>query len=225
MRSALVIGATGVTGRPLTQYLLNSDHYREVIVLSRRPIGFEHPRLTNHIVDFGQPELWQDTLFVQNKPDTCDLFSCLGTTRKQAGSREAQYQVDVTFQQNVIRVAAQQGVRRLFLVSSPGANANSPLFYARIKGEVDAFAEQQGFDSVVLFKPSLIVGKRPDNRLGEKLAHSLLVPLTTKLKVFSRYQPISGEQLGKAIGHCAEHWSQPGVHTISLEQIFGHQPG
>lgn len=194
-----------------------------MIVLSRRPIDVDQPKLINHLVDFGQPDAWQDKLLWQNQPAD-DLFSCLGTTRKQAGSREAQYQVDVTYQVNVIKAAATQGARRLFLVSSPGANANSPFFYPKIKGEVDALAEQQGFESVVLFKPSLIVGDRPEGRLGEKLAHTLLTPLTTKVKAFARYQPISGEQLGHAIGHCAEHWTQDGVHTLSLNEIFAYLP-
>ncbi len=218
MKTAIVIGATGVTGRPLTQYLLESDHYQQVIVLSRRPLGFNHPKLANHIVDFGQPQSWQTLL------QGDDLFSALGTTRQQAGSREAQYRVDVTYQANVIKAAAAQGIRRLFLVSSPGANAKSLFFYPRIKGELDELAQQQGFDSVVLFKPSLIIGERPDKRPGEKLAHTLLAPLTSKLKALAPYRPITGEQLGHAIGHCAERWSQTGVHTLSLSQIFAHLP-
>lgn len=223
MKTAIVIGATGVTGRPLTEYLLNSEYYQRVIVLSRRALEMEHPKLVKHLVDFGQPDQWQDKLR-SDDTESSDLFSCLGTTRKQAGSREAQYRVDVTFQVNVIKAAAEQGVQRLFLVSSPGANPDSLFFYPKIKGEVDAIATQQGFESVVIFKPSLIVGERPEGRLGEKLVHTLLTPLTGKIKALSHYQPISGQQLGQAIGHCAEHWVSKGVYTISLDEIFRHLP-
>jgi len=214
MKTAIIIGATGVTGAPLTQYLLNSDDYQYVIVFSRRELGFTHEKLTTHLVNFDQPLRWCH--LIQGD----DLFSAMGTTKKQAGSEDAQYRVDYTYQANTLQHAAKNGVERLFLVSSPGANAQSRFFYPRLKGELDTFALQQRFGTHVLFKPSLIVGDRRDNRLGEKIATAVLTPLCHLIPPLARYRPIKGEQLARAIAHCAKTLSETGIHTLELDAIF-----
>jgi hypothetical protein len=89
---ALVIGATGVTGRDLVNQLLEDTAFSEVHVFVRKPVGFQNPKLHAHVVDFNEPQQWADLV----KGDVA--FSCLGTTLKQAGSREKQYKVDVTYQ-------------------------------------------------------------------------------------------------------------------------------
>lgn len=218
MKTAILIGATGVTGRPLARYLLNSDSYSKLIVFSRRALDLDNPKLINHVVDFDCPDEWCD------KIQGDDLFSCMGTTRKQAGSKEGQYTVDFTYQANTIKTAASNGVKRLFLVSSPGANKNSSMFYPKIKGELDAFALKQPFDCHVLFKPSLIVGDRADKRAGEKIATALITPLCRWIPGLSGYRPILGEELAKAIGHCAETLNDGGAHTIKLGDIFNYLP-
>ncbi len=218
MKTALIIGATGVTGRPLTQYLLNSSRYTNVVVFSRRSLGIKHPKLTNHIVDFDQPQHWCDQVCGD------DLFCTLGTTLKQAGSKAAQYKVDFTYQANTLKAAADNGVKRLFLVSSPGANANARMFYPKIKGELDAFALAQPFDTHVLFKPSLIVGERADKRLGEKIGHAIMSPLCRWFSTLAPYRPILGSELGRAIGHCAETLNDSGIHSIELGDIFTYLP-
>lgn len=218
MRTAILIGATGVTGRPLARYLLDSEHYSKLIVFSRRALDIDNPKLINHVVDFDCPEQWS------NQIQGDDLFSCMGTTRQQAGSKEGQYQVDFSYQANTIKAAADNGVKRLFLVSSPGANKNSAMFYPRIKGELDAFALQQPFQAHVLFKPSLIVGDRADKRRGEKIGSAIITPLCRWIPGLSGYRPIAGEELAQAIGHCAETLNSSGVHSIELGDIFNYLP-
>ena len=221
MKTAIVIGATGVTGKPLTEFLLNSSHYQQVIVFSRRPFalpGIATDKLVNHVVDFDQLENWKDKIHGD------DLFSALGTTRKQAGSQAAQYKVDFEYQATVIKAAAANGVDRLFLVSSSGANANSRFFYPRMKGELDQLALQQGFATTTLIKPSLIVGDRPDHRLGEKIGHSLLTPLCNFLPMLRYYRPIKGTELGRAIGNFAVHLAESGRYTLEFGDIFNHLP-
>ncbi len=143
MKTALVIGATGLTGKFITRYLLAAEVYDKVITFTRQAVDEEHPKLTNHVVDFDAVDEWAKLL----KGD--DLFSALGTTRKQAGSKRAQYKVDYTYQADVISAAAGNGVKRLFLISSPQATPRSPIFYNRMKGELDAFVATQGFDTLV----------------------------------------------------------------------------
>jgi N-acetyl-gamma-glutamylphosphate reductase len=98
-KTAIVIGATGVTGKEITRYLLLSDHYEQVLVFSRKKLILQHEKLINHVVDFDHIEQWSALV----KGD--DLFSAMGTTRKQAGSQSKQYTVDFSYQANVMATA------------------------------------------------------------------------------------------------------------------------
>ena len=108
MKTAIIIGATGVTGAPLTRMLLESAQYSKVIAFSRNPLGIDHEKLENHIVDFDLIDSWKPLV----KGD--DLFSAMGTTLRQAGSQEAQYRIDYTYQAEVARVARENGVLKTF---------------------------------------------------------------------------------------------------------------
>ena len=214
MRTAIVIGATGVTGFPLVQALLEQPDYLKVVVFTRRDLGIVHDRMDQRIVDFDQIDQWAD--YVRGD----DLFSALGTTLKQAGSKQAQYKVDFTYQAEVIKAAAANGTSRLFLVSSPSASARSLLFYSRIKGELEDFALTQAFDSHVIFRPSLIRGERSDNRIGEHFANKIYDLLPQGLGFTQRYRPIQGAELAQAMINCALHETKPGTTIYELDQIF-----
>ncbi len=214
MHTAIVIGATGVTGKHITRYLVKSDYYSKVVAFSRRPLPEKSGKLINHVVDFDDIDSWA------NRVKGDDLFSALGTTLKQAGSKQAQYKVDYTYQANVIKAAAENGVKRLFLISSPSASSLSPFFYNRMKGELDNFAAQQGFATLVYFKPSVIEGDRPDNRIGEKIGGAFMHQLADWVPGMATMRPISGEQLAGAMVNCAVHPLPEGVHTFHLGEIF-----
>ena len=124
---ALVIGATGATGRDLVNQLLTDKDYDEVNVFVRRPLEVESPKLKTHIVDFEKPEEWKDLV----NGDVA--FSCLGTTLKDAGSKEAQRKVDYDYQYNFAKAAKENEVEDYILVSSYGANPKSKIFYSRMK--------------------------------------------------------------------------------------------
>ena len=119
---ALVIGATGATGKDLVNQLLNDPDYQEVNVFVRKPLNIENPKLKNHVVDFEKPEEWQDLV----KGNVA--FSCLGTTLKSAGSKEAQRKVDYDYQYNFAKTAKDNNVDDYILVSSYGADPNSKIF-------------------------------------------------------------------------------------------------
>lgn len=214
MKTAMVIGATGLTGKFITRYLLAAEVYDKVITFTRQAVGEEHPKLTNHVVDFDAVDEWAKLL----KGD--DLFSALGTTRKQAGSKQAQYKVDYTYQADVISAAAGNGVKRLFLISSPQATPRSPIFYNRMKGELDAFVATQGFDTLVYFKPSIIQGDRADHRPAENLGATIAQMVTRCVPGTRTYRPIAGEQLGQAIVNCACSELPVGTYTYELGEIF-----
>ena len=213
-KTALIIGATGVTGKPLMRYLTDSEVYSTVVVFTRRAIDYEHAKLINHVVDFDALTDWKNLL----KGD--DLFSALGTTLKLAGSKEAQYKVDYHYQADVALAASENGVSRLFLVSSPNAKASSPIFYTRMKGKLEDYVATLQFDCVVYFRPSFIEGDRTDNRPGEKVGLTIMHKAVKLLPFLGKYRPISGDELAHAIASSAQQSFENGLHAYELDDIF-----
>ena len=174
-RTALLAGATGLVGRMLLPMLLASKHYRSVHVLLRRtpPDINASAKLKIHQVDFARlPEAF---------PTVDDVFIALGTTIKVAGSEAAFRQVDFAFVVNTARAARAAGATRLAVVSALGADAESRVYYNRVKGEMQAAIAQLGYESVVIAQPSLLLGDRAalgqPARSGEIWAARLLGPL------------------------------------------------
>lgn len=127
---ALVIGATGATGKDLVNKLLDDKDFQEVHAFVRRPLNIDNEKLHYHVVNFENPDEWQNLV----KGDVA--FSCLGTTLKDAGSKDAQRKVDYDYQYNFAKAAKENEVEDYVLVSAYGANPNSKIFYSRMKGEL-----------------------------------------------------------------------------------------
>ena len=174
-RTALLAGATGLVGRALLPMLLASKHYLKVHVLLRRtpPDIKASAKLRIHQVDFAR--------LPAEFPTVDDVFIALGTTIKVAGSQAAFRQVDFDFVVNTARAAKAAGATRLAVVSALGADAKSPIFYNRVKGEMQDAIAQLGYESVVIAQPSMLLGDRAalgqPARGGELWAARLLGPL------------------------------------------------
>lgn len=189
--TANVIGATGLVGKQLVSQLLENEHFGKVLIFVRRDSGLSHPKLEQLIVDFADEKTWAKKL-------TGDvLFSALGTTLKQAGSKENQYEVDFTFNLNFAQKAKANGIENYVLVSSIGANSKSALFYTRIKGELDDTVANLGFENLTILRPSYLSGERDEKRWMEELSLPV-VGFVTKL-ILKKYRPISGETVAKAM--------------------------
>lgn len=209
---AIVIGATGLVGKALVQQLSQAPHIRQVVAITRRPVDYDSDKVCNRVVDFDQLETAADAF-------TGDiLFSCLGTTRKQAGSLEAQRKVDVDYQYNAAQLAAKQGVSHYLLVSSSGANAQSSSGYLKMKGELEQSIEALGFPRVSILQPSLLLGPRTQLRLGEKLG-SWVLPVLCLLPGLRRYRPIRGEQVAATMVALSRSEVQ-GLERLVLDQVF-----
>lgn len=163
-RTAIVLGATGLVGKALVHALLQDGDYSAIRLLVRKPLAIEHPRLIQEVLDFQAfPE--------REEPFAGDvLFITFGTTIAKAGSRENFRKIDHGIPLAVARRARQAGVSTLVLVSSVGADTGSMFFYSRVKGELERDIRGLGFDRVVLFRPSILLGDRGESRPAERVA-------------------------------------------------------
>jgi uncharacterized protein YbjT (DUF2867 family) len=159
---ALLAGSTGLIGNQLLELLLADKYYSKIIALSRKPLAITNPKLENIVVEVEQLEKHQ------LKAD--DVFCCLGTTMKQAGSKAAFRKVDFDYPLQLSKVLKTNGAQQFLLVSALGANKNSGIFYNQVKGEIEEAITSVGFRTLHIFRPSLLLGPRKDHRSGEEAA-------------------------------------------------------
>lgn len=208
---ALIIGATGATGKDLVTQLLADDTYSEVHCFVRKPMSLTHPKLHAHVVDFETPEAWADLLHGDV------AFSCLGTTLAMAGSKEAQWRVDYDYQYAFAQQCKANGVPTFVLVSAAGATAQSKLFYNRMKGQLEDAVKALEFTRLLIFQPSVLVRKGSD-RKGEQFGLKMIV-LLNKIGLFKRYRPMPTNVLAQRMRREVATATE-GVHTFILDEIF-----
>ncbi|GAA4401574.1 oxidoreductase [Nibrella viscosa] len=188
-KTALIVGATGLIGDLLTHRLVDSTVYDKVKVLVRKPLGWQHPRLQEVTYDFDHP----NGLLVQ----TDDIFCCLGTTMAKAGSKEAFRKVDYQYPMDVARLGLANGARQYAIVTAMGADLDSRLFYNRVKGEVERDLAALNYPTLLIFRPSLLLGNRSESRLGEKVAAGLM--RATAPLIPAKYRGIEAEKVANAM--------------------------
>lgn len=210
---ANIIGATGLVGRELVIQLIEHPYFEQVRIFVRRTSGIKHPKLEEKIIDFSNPEIWK------NQVTGNVLFSALGTTLKQAGSKEKEYEVDYTYNLRFAKTALENGITDYILVSSAGANPKSPIFYARMKGQLDDTVMNMGFPKTVILRPSILDGNRTGKRTAEKYGLKLTKMITRF--VFKKYRPIHGSVVARAMINAAVQL--PGIKgckIFTLDEIF-----
>ena len=207
---AIVIGATGAVGKELVRALLNDVRYTEVAVFVRRDPGVTHPKLTAHVINFEQPDTWRALV-------TGDvLFSALGTSLKQAGSKEAQRRIDYDYQHMFAEAAHANGVPHLVLLSSLGADSRSSIFYLRLKGELDDAVQRLGFDTVHIVRPPSLI--RPETkRPGETAVVKILQGLNA-VGIAKNLAPMSVDTVARCMMEIGTE-SRGGVQIITGQDI------
>ena len=212
MKTVIVLGATGLIGQNLILKLAQQSHIKKVIAVTRRAVKYNHPKIENQVVDFSLLEQYSQTFAGDI------LFSCLGTTKKQAGSTAAQRIIDVDYQLTAAQLAANNGVSEYFLVSSSGANATSKNAYLQMKGELENKIMALGFERICIFQPSLLLGERNHFRIGEKLG-SWILPTLCKLPILQRYKPIYGTQVATKMCQVSAQQTV-GIMRYTLDECF-----
>jgi uncharacterized protein YbjT (DUF2867 family) len=169
MKTALIAGASGLTGSYLLQHLLESDTYNYVKALVRKPLNIEHPKLAEIVFDFDQPD--PGVIKAEH------VYCALGTTIKKAGSKEAFRKVDYEYPLQIAKTAYENGAKKFATVSAMGANTKSMFFYNRVKGQTEEALKQIPFEAIYIARPSMLLGPRKEYRLGEELGKKLMTSL------------------------------------------------
>lgn len=167
-KTAIILGATGLTGGLLLQRLLADDSYVCVKIFSRRSVGFEHPKLKEYLGDVIALESFKDDF-------TGDaVFCCIGTTKAKTKDKAKYKAIDYGIPVKASQLAKEHGIGFFAVISAMGANAKSPFFYNRTKGEMEQAVLAQGVPNTYILRPSLIYGDRAESRAGEGIANVAL---------------------------------------------------
>ena len=211
-KSILLLGATGLVGGECLKLLHKDESFERIVVLSRSPIPDElrNNKVEEHLIDFDNPESYQAFT------DVDAVISALGTTIKKAGTKENFRMVDYYYPLQGAEAAFENGATCLLLVSSSGANINSPVFYNKIKGELEKAVCEIGYRSICIFRPSLLIGQRKERRRGEETAQK--VSRFISFAIPDRYKPIGADSVAFSILQAAKKM-QTGIRILENDEM------
>ena len=208
---ALIIGATGATGKPLLEDLLEDKNYDSVTIFVRNETGIKNAKLTEHIIDFNKISQYKELI----KGDI--FYCCFGTTIKDAGSKDEQYKIDFNIPLQFATIAKANDIDTFVLVSSSNADINSRFFYSRIKGELEAEIDKLNFNRYLIFRPGLL--ERPyTTRKGEIFMVNLINGLN-ELGILRKQKPLLTTILAQKMIKAVEILN-PGKTIIAGDEII-----
>ena len=187
---AIVLGATGATGQELVKLLLNDPNFSKVTIFVRKKPRIKHEKLTTYEIDFSRLNEYKGLIHGDV------IFSALGTTLSQAGSKTQQYLVDFNYQYEFAKIGSENKVIHYSLVSSVGANINSPFFYPKTKGALEEAVKKLGFNNIYIFQPPFLIRQSNLIRPGEKRALKIL-KLLNQIGILKSQKPISVSDLAQ----------------------------
>jgi uncharacterized protein YbjT (DUF2867 family) len=213
MKTALIIGSTGLVGAQLLNLILESPVYDKVVVFVKRDTAIKHPKLIQHLIDFDKIENYQNLVVGD------DFFCTIGTTIKKAGSQEAFKKVDLIYPKQFAQIALKNKVSQFLIISSLGANEQSTNFYLKTKGEMEAFLKKLTFKSTIILRPSLLLGNRTEFRVGEKFGAIFMKTISILLfGKLQKYKPIESKTVAKALFELAQQ-NQDGFKIYESNEI------
>jgi uncharacterized protein YbjT (DUF2867 family) len=214
-KTAVVLGATGLIGQHLVQELLQNEYFIKVRLLVRRPLTLNHPKIDIQVVNFN------DEKDIAARIDIGDvIFCCVGTTRKKVKGNKTEYRkVDYDIPIITARLGVQHGFSQFLMVSVAGANPVAANFYLQLKGCIEEDIAALPFESIHIFRPALLLGKREEFRLGERIARAV-VKATSFLLIgaWRKYKPIQAAEVAKSMVAAANR-EIAGVHQYEYDEI------
>ena len=202
---AIVLGATGATGQELVKLLLKDSRFSKVIIFVRKNPKIKHDKLTTYEIDFSRLKEV--------------IFSALGTTLLQAGSKTQQYLVDFNYQYEFAKMGFENKVTHYSLVSSVGANIKSFFFYPKTKGALEEAVKKLGFNNVYIFQPPFLIRQSNLIRPGEKRALKILKRLN-QIGILKSQKPISVSDLAQKMINEIRSDNTVSLKTFKPRDIF-----
>ena len=209
---ALILGATGATGKELVNELLKNPNFYKISVFGRRVPDIENKKLFKYKIDFSELNKIKKLL----SGDI--LFSALGTTLKQAGGKKQQFLVDYTYQYEFAKIAVENGTKNYSLVSSTGADKNSFFFYPKIKGELEESIKKLPFNKIQIFQPPTLIRQSALARKGEKIGIKVFNKLN-KIGLFKSQKPLPVKILAKIMVDAALSKNSNRIEIFSTQDI------
>jgi uncharacterized protein YbjT (DUF2867 family) len=210
-KSALLLGANGLTGGHLLHLLLGSQEYQTVYIYVRRSLGIQNAKLKELIIDF---DTYEGTV------DVDTVFCCLGTTIKVAKTKDAFKKVDLEYPVKIAQLQFKAGSKRFLVISAMGAAVDSMFFYSRVKAEMEKLLSNIGYPRLFIFRPALITGERKEHRTGEKIAagiNKILNPIL--VGPLRKYQSVSALAISKCMISFANDPGKFGTVIMSSDRI------
>lgn len=194
MRSALIIGGTGLVGRHCLNYLLAEPIYKSIILLTRRPLEINHPKLQVIIIDFDNINDYTNLLTGQ------DVYCAIGTTFLKTPNKTDYFKIDYIYPKKIAEIALQNGAKRFALVSAMSANPHGLFFYSRVKGQLEEALSNMSYKGIYIFRPSYLIGKRKEFRFIEKMGYMVLtISKPFLIGNLKKYRAIKASIVAKAM--------------------------
>lgn len=217
-KTAIIIGATGLTGSILLEKLLKDSSFEKIKLFSRSSVENNSPKIEEHLIDMFQLEAHSEAF----KADV--VFCCIGTTKAKTPNKETYKKIDYGIPVAAAKLAKMNGIKTFIVISALGADENSRVFYNKTKGEMERDVLKQGFDCVqpdiYILQPSLIVGERNESRLGENVA-SIFMKIFGVL-IPKKYKMIKAETIAEAMLVLAkEGYSEKIIASEKIREIVG----
>lgn len=207
-KTAILLGATGLTGRLLLKKLLDSEDYATVKVFARRSTGIHHPKLQEFLGGLTQLDTFKSDFTGD------EVFCCIGTTKAKTPNQSEYHAIDVGIPSTAAQLAELNHIDCFAVISAMGANANSYFTYNRFKGEMEQAVAKAHIPYLYILRPSLIIGKRPEKRIAEDWSNWLLSYLQPLMVgALKKYRPITAESIASTLFTLAQTRPKSGVLT------------